>query len=74
MVFTPREPSQIYLGGEPQVYCADCLHYGDARTFPSDTELDMDLDIVHCPNCCGERIFALSQAKKNEIDALFAEE
>ncbi|MBI2041567.1 MAG: hypothetical protein HYT20_00925 [Candidatus Nealsonbacteria bacterium] len=55
---------QIYRDGCPQVYCADCLHYGNANTFPGDDEMD----IVQCPDCGGERVFALTQAKKDEID------
>jgi Zn finger protein HypA/HybF involved in hydrogenase expression len=62
----PYGPSQLYRDGEPQIYCADCFYYGDARTFPGDTELD----IVQCPACGKERIFALSKAKKDQIDAL----
>lgn len=57
---------QLYRDGEPQIYCADCLYYGDACTFPGNTEMD----IVQCPNCGGERTFALSRTKKDEIDAM----
>jgi len=62
--------AQLYKDGEPQIYCADCFYYGDARTFPGDIELD----IVQCPACWGERTFALTQAKKDEIDAMTKEE
>lgn len=62
----PRDrDEQLEVNGEPQVYCADCFYYGDGRTFPG----DIGLDIVQCPECWGERTFALTQAKKDEIDA-----
>lgn len=57
---------QLCKNGEPQIYCADCFYYGDAKTFPGDRELD----IVQCPQCWGERTLALTQAKKDEIDAM----
>ena len=60
---------QLYKDGQPQLYCADCLHYGDARTFPGDREMD----IVQCPDCGGEWIHALTQLKKHEIDAMAEE-
>lgn len=59
---------QLYRNGEPQIYCADCSHYGDGRTFPGDREMD----IVQCPHCGGERTFALTKNKKDEIDAIMS--
>lgn len=59
---------QLYRDGEPQVYCADCFHYGDGRTFPGDVEMD----IVQCPQCGWERIFALTAEKKAEIDNIMS--
>ena len=68
--YTAPYGEQLYRDGNPQVYCANCLHYGDGRTFPRDPKLD----IVQCPMCLGERTFALSQKKKNEIDAMMEAE
>lgn len=69
MPITESDPGkQLYIDSEPQLYCFHCSYYGDARTFPGDVEMD----IVQCPKCRAEQIFALTENKKKEIDDMMS--
>lgn len=62
--------AQLYRNGEPQVYCSDCLYYGDRSLFTG----YIDTNVVQCNWCEGDNIFALTKAKKEEIDATVSAE